>query len=119
MSPHPEESTAPTTATPNGVRGRARERDVKRVAGGRQPTEVDKKAQILVSVRSGLPGSQGGRYVLRDLPALPLGVLSGHAAELAGSGHIGHRGTVPAGIDALHAGHGQELIDHQSFSVGG
>src|ERR1700748_1245402 len=50
---------------------------------------------------------------------LPLRVLGGHAANLAGPGQVGYRRAVPARVDARGAGHGHELVDHQPSPVGG
>src|SRR5439155_25697370 len=43
---------------------------------------------------------------------------AGHAADLAGTGQVGHCRAVPARVDVRGAGHGHELIDHQPPPVG-
>ena len=96
----------------DGVGGWPGQRDVQRVGGGGEPAEVDQEAQIVVLVGRRLTGAEGGGDVPGDQLALPLGVLGGHAADLAGAGQVGDRRAVPAGVDVRGAGHGHELIDH-------
>ncbi len=84
-----------------------------------QPAQVDQEAQVVVLVGLGRAGAERGGDVPRHQFALPLGVLRGHAAHLAGPGQVGHRGAVAAGVDVRGVGHLHELIDHQPAPVGG
>lgn len=57
-------------------------------------------------------------HPFRELAGEPLGALGGHAAHLAAPGQVRHRGAVPAGVNALGAGHRQERVDVQPSPVG-
>ena len=100
------------------VGGRPGQRDLQRVRRCGQPAEVNQESEVVVFVGLRLPGSEGGGDVPGDLLALALGVLGGHAADLARAGQVGHRRAVPAGVDVPGAGHGHELINHEPPPVG-
>jgi hypothetical protein len=100
------------------VGGRPGQRDFRRVRRAGQSAEVDQESEVVVLVGLRLPGSEGGGDVPGDLLALALGMLGGHAADLAWAGQVGYRGAVPAGVDVRGAGHGHELINHQPPPAG-
>ena len=71
---------------------------------------------VLVWLR--LPDAKGGGDIPGHLLALPLGVLGGHAGDLAWAGQIGHCRAVPAGVDVRVAGYRHELVNYQPSAAG-